>query len=79
MPPLKAKLSTWLHRHARLTDQEFAALKDVGKKPMERTISDKHRDCLIAAGYIREVVRHSGSISALALTGHGLRRLERGK
>ena len=77
MPRLKANSES--RRHARLTDEEFAALKDVGKKPMERTISDKHRDRLIAAGYIREVVRHSGGVSAVALTGHGIRRLERGK
>jgi hypothetical protein len=46
---------------------------------MERTIPDGHRDRLIAAGYIREVVRHSGGVNALALTGRGLRRLESGK
>ena len=46
---------------------------------MQRTIPDEHRDRLIAVGYIREVVRHSGAVSALALTGAGLRRLEAGK
>jgi hypothetical protein len=44
---------------------------------MQRTIPDKHRDKLITAGYIREVVR-SGGVSALALTGAGIRRLEFG-
>jgi hypothetical protein len=46
---------------------------------MQRTISDAHRDRLIAAGYIREVERHSGSVNALSLTGAGLRRFESGK
>jgi hypothetical protein len=46
---------------------------------MQRSISDEHRDRLIAAGYIREIVRHSGSINVLALTGAGMRRLESGK
>ena len=38
---------------------------------MQRTIPDTHRDRLVAAGYIRELVRNSHSINALALTGHG--------
>jgi hypothetical protein len=46
---------------------------------MQRTIPDEHRDRLIAAGYVREVVRHWGSVGALALTGAGIRRLEAGK
>jgi hypothetical protein len=45
----------------------------------QRTISDEHRERLIRAGYIREVVAHSGGVSALALTGRGLRRLEKAK
>jgi hypothetical protein len=46
---------------------------------MQRTIPDEHRDRLIAAGYIREVVRYSGAVSALALTSARIRRLEPGK
>jgi hypothetical protein len=46
---------------------------------MQRPIPDEHRDRLIAAGYIREVVRYSGAVSALVLTGAGIRRLESGK
>ena len=45
----------------------------------QRTIPDEHWDRLIAAGYVREVVGHSASGSAPALTGAGLRRLESGK
>jgi hypothetical protein len=58
-----------------LTSEEFASLKEVATRPMQRTIPDKHRDKLIVAGYIREVVR-SGGVSALALTGAGIKRLE---
>jgi hypothetical protein len=61
--------------HERLTNEEFVALKEVADKPTHHTISDEHRDRLIAAGYIREVVRHSGAVYALVPTGKGLRRL----
>ena len=66
-------------RKARLTAEEFASLQEVGNRPMQRTIPDEHRDRLIAAGYIRAVVPYSVGVSALALTGAGLRRLEAGK
>ena len=46
---------------------------------MQVTIPDAHRDRLIAAGYVREVLPRFGIISALALTGAGLRRLEFGE
>ena len=62
-----------------LTNEEFESLKEVSIRPMRRTIPDKHRDCLIAAGYIRELVPNSSGVSALALTGAGIRRLEAGK
>lgn len=62
-----------------LSDEKFGALKEVGNRPMQRTITDKHRDLLVAAGYVREVVRNFGGVSALALTGRGIKRLERGK
>jgi hypothetical protein len=40
---------------------------------------DERRDRLLAAGFIREVVDHLGRVSALVLTGAGIRRLEAGK
>lgn len=66
-------------RRVPLSAEEFASLEEVGKRPMQRTIPDKHRDRLVAAGYVREVVDHSAGVSALALTGAGRRRLEAGK
>ena len=54
-------------------------MKEVGTKPMQRTIPDEHIDRLIAAGYIREVLPRILNVSALALTGAGIRRLESGK
>jgi hypothetical protein len=66
-------------QHPRLTSEEFSSLKELGNRPIHRTIPDEHRDRLIEAGFIREVVRHSGNVSALALTGRGLRRLDLGK
>ena len=61
----------------RLSDEEFAALEEVGTRPV-RMITDKQRDLLIALGYISEIVPANG-LSTLTLTGSGLRRLERGK
>ena len=67
-----------LSRHdKRLTSEEFASLKQVANKRV--TIPDAHRDHLIAAGYVREVLPRLGSMSALVLTGAGLRRLESGE
>jgi hypothetical protein len=63
----------------KLTAEEFASLKAAGTRPMQRTIPDAHRDRLVAAGYIREVVRNSHGNNALALTGRGLARLAAGK
>jgi len=51
----------------RLTAEEFASLKEVSNRPMQRTIPDEHRDRLLKAGLIREIVRSHGGISALAL------------
>ena len=45
--------------------KEFACLKKVGNRPMQRTIPDEYPDRLIVAGYIREVVHHSGIALAL--------------
>ena len=42
---------------------------------MQRTIPDEHRERLVNAGYVREVVRKDEVVS-LALTGRGLRRLQ---
>lgn len=60
-----------------LTAEEFAALKKVENRSTQRTITDDHRNRLIAAGYIREVLR-VGGVNAIALTGTGIKRLERG-
>jgi len=59
--------------HPRLTGEEFAALKEVGHRPIQCRIADEHRDCLIAAGYIREITR-VGGVNVIALTGFGMRR-----
>ena len=63
-------------QRVKLTPEEFASLKEVGTRPTQRTIPDAHRDRLIAAGYVREVVR---GFNALALTGRGIARLDAGK
>ena len=76
MAKLRSQLRSLSRRKAALTSAEFVSLKDVAERPMQRTIPDEHRDRLIAAGYVREVVHHSGNLSALALTGAGIRRLE---
>jgi hypothetical protein len=76
--PNKHRLPSVPFRDIPLTREEFASLQEVGNRPMQRTIPDDHRDRLIAAGYIRKVVRSSGGVSALALTGRGLRRLALG-
>jgi hypothetical protein len=75
MPRLKYTSLSVSRNNPRLTAEEFASLKEVGNRPMQRTIPDEHRDRLLKAGLIREIVRSYGSISALALTGRGLRRL----
>jgi hypothetical protein len=72
-----AQIRPRYRRKAALTSDEFDSLKEVAIRPMRRTIPDGHRDRLIAAGYIR-VVLHSGNVTALALTGAGIRRLEIG-
>jgi hypothetical protein len=79
MAKVKPEPRAFSRRKVPLTDEEFASLKEVGTNPMQRTIPDEHRDRLVAAGYVREVVGHSPRGSALALTGAGLRRLESGK
>lgn len=79
MTKLKRELLSVTRLSIPLTREEFASLNEVAKRPIQRTIPDKHRDRLVAAGYIREIVRHSGTVSALALTGRGRRRLESGQ
>jgi hypothetical protein len=66
-------------RRVPLTREEFASLKEVGNRPMQRTISNEHRDRLIAAGYVREIANRAGGMSALVLTGAGITRLASGK
>jgi hypothetical protein len=63
----------------RLTSEEIASLQEAANWPMRRTIPNAQIDRLIEVGYIREVVARSGGISALALTGAGLRRLQLGR
>jgi hypothetical protein len=76
MPRLKYTSLSVSRNNPRLTaEEEFASLKEVGNRPMQRTIPDDHRDRLLKAGFIREIVRSHGGISALALTGRGLRRV----
>ena len=79
MPKLRRQLLSISRRRVTLTSEEFASLKEIAARPMRRTISDEHRNRLIEAGYVREVVHHSDGISALALTGRGLRRLAAGE
>jgi hypothetical protein len=79
MANVKRHLSASNRRQVPLSTEEFDSLKVVSTRPLRRTIPDKHRDHLIAAGYIREVVQCSDGISALAVTGRGLRRLSLGK
>ncbi len=63
-------------RSKRLTREELASLREVAMKPTQRSIPDAHRDRLIKAGYVREMVGRWSGISTLALTGAGIRRLE---
>jgi hypothetical protein len=76
---MRNHLSPSSRNNPRLTAEEFASLKEVGNRPRRRTIPDDHRDRLIKLGYIRAVVRSHEGISALALTGRGLRRLALGE
>jgi len=75
MPRLKYTSLSVSRNNPRLTAEEFASLKEVGNRPMHRTCPGDHRDRLLKAGFIREIVRSHGGISALALTGRGLRRV----
>ena len=79
MTPRRRPTRSLFRHDKRLTSEEFASLKQVGNKPMRVTIPDAHRDRLIAAGYVRKVLPRLGSISALVLTGAGLRRFESGE
>ena len=76
---MRNHLSSSLRNNPRLTAEEFASLQEVRNRPSQRTIPDEHRDRLIELGYIRAVVPSHEGISALALTGRGLRRLALGK
>jgi hypothetical protein len=63
----------------RLTAEEFGSLKELADRPLHSAIPNNHRDRLIRVGYAREVLSRTPSISTLALTGEGLRRLALGK
>jgi len=78
MATLKTGLRSW-SRNVRLTADEIASLREIASRTMQRTIPDEHRDRLLKAGYIREIMPAHGGIAALALTGRGLRRLATGK
>jgi len=67
------------HHKARLSSEEFASLKQLADKPRQVTIPAGHRDRLIEAGYVREVLPRWNDISTLVLTGTGLRRVESGE
>jgi hypothetical protein len=73
MARLKHQLFSVSKRHVTLTGEEIASLKQVGQRPMPGTIPHEHRNRLMKAGYIREVVR--APRSALVLTGRGIARL----
>jgi len=79
MARIKRRLRVSSRRNPRLTSEEFASLQAVGTRPLQRTIPKEHQDRLVALGYIREVMRGSHGVSALALTGRGIRRLGHGK
>ena len=49
------RLLSFSFRDTRLTADEFASLKEIGNRPMQRTIPDEHRDRLILGW------THSGS------------------
>lgn len=76
MARLKRQLRS-ASRHVPLSSEAFASLKEVDAG--RRTNADEHRERLVKAGYIREVIDPSGGMSALALTGRGQRRLDLGK
>ena len=77
---MRTRRTRSLIRHkARLTSEEFASLKQLAEKPRQVTIPAAHRDRLIEAGYVREVLPRLNGIFTLVLTGAGLRRVESGK
>ena len=77
---MKRRRTRFLSRHqARLTSEEFASLKQLADRPRHVTIPAGHRDRLIEAGYVREVLPRFNGIFTLALTGTGLRRVEAGE
>jgi len=77
---MKRRRTRFLSRHqARLTSEEFASLKQLADRPRHVTIPAGHRDRLIEAGYIREVLPRGNGVFTLVLTGAGLRRAESGK
>lgn len=79
MARLRSRPRSLSRRKIALSSAEFACLKELRNKPPQRTIPDDYRDRLLAAGYVREVAIHVGSICALALTGAGIKRLESGE
>jgi len=78
MASSKTGFRSW-PRNVRLTADELASLREIANRAMQRTIPAEHRDRLLTAGYIREIMPAHGGITALVLTGRGLRRLARDK
>ena len=77
---MKIRRTRALARHREgLTSEEFASVKQFAEKPRQVTIPASHRERLIEAGYVREVLPRLNGIFTLALTGAGLRRVEASK
>jgi hypothetical protein len=77
---IKPRRTRSLTRHkVRLTSEEFASLQQLANKPTQVTIPVDHRDRLIEAGYVREVLPRLDGTFTLVLTGTGLRRAEFGE
>ena len=77
---MKTRRTRALSRYrVRLTSEEFASLKQLADKPRQLTMPASHRERLIEAGYVREVLPRLNGIFTLAVTGAGLRRLEAGQ
>ena len=79
MTPRRSQTRSLSRHSKRLTSEEFASLKQLADKPRQVTIPAAHRDRLIEAGYVREVLPRFNGIFTLALTGTGLRRVEAGE
>jgi len=65
---MRTRRTRSLTRHKiRLTREEFASLQQLAAKPKQVTIPIAHRDRLIEAGYVREVLPRFDGIFTLAV------------